>query len=59
MNIVISGGGTSGHLTPAVAIADEFKRRDKNNRITFILRDGGAENSVVYKKGYPVVKIKI
>ena len=30
MNIIISAGGTMGHINPALAIIDEFKKREKD-----------------------------
>ena len=38
--VIISGGGTGGHIFPAIAIANELKRRDPEIDILFV----GAEN---------------
>jgi UDP-N-acetylglucosamine--N-acetylmuramyl-(pentapeptide) pyrophosphoryl-undecaprenol N-acetylglucosamine transferase len=37
---IISGGGTGGHIFPAIAIADELKRRNPNIDILFVGADG-------------------
>ena len=42
MRVVISGGGTGGHIYPAVAIIEELKRRDENIEILYI----GSKNSM-------------
>ncbi len=50
--IVITGGGTGGHLYPALAIADEIRRRRKDVEIVFIGTAGKIEARVVPKEGY-------
>ena len=35
LKILISGGGTGGHIFPAIAIANEIKRRHPNAKILF------------------------
>jgi len=36
MNVVIAAGGTGGHFYPAMALAEEFRRRDVNTSVTVI-----------------------
>ena len=50
--IVITGGGTGGHLYPALAIADEIRRRRKDVGIVFIGTAGKIEARVVPNEGY-------
>ena len=52
LRIVLTGGGTGGHLFPALALAEEFKARDKDCEILFIGSDAGIEKDVVPKYGY-------
>ncbi|MEK7841865.1 MAG: glycosyltransferase, partial [Deltaproteobacteria bacterium] len=52
MRIVLTGGGTGGHLFPALALAEEFKARDKDCEILFIGSAAGIEKDVVPKYGY-------
>ena len=54
MNIVIAGGGTGGHLFPALAIAGELKRRFDDVKITFVGTVKGIEAKIVPKEGYDV-----
>ena len=36
MKVLISGGGTGGHIFPALSIADEIKRRHPDADIRFV-----------------------
>ena len=51
---VISGGGTGGHIFPAIAIADALKRRFPDAEILFIGAKGRMEMERVPKAGYPI-----
>lgn len=59
MNIVFCGGGTVGHITPAISIAKEFKKRHRDCNVSFIGRVNGPENEVIRKNGYPLYEIQI
>ena len=50
MNIVITGGGTAGHIYPALALADELKAR--GHSIFYAGTPKGAESRLVPKAGY-------
>ncbi len=52
--IVISGGGTGGHIFPAIAIADTLKKRFPEADILFIGAKGRMEMERVPKAGYPI-----
>ena len=52
--IVIAGGGTGGHLFPALAVADELKRRRPDARIEFVGGRRGLESRLVPAAGYPL-----
>ena len=54
MKFVISGGGTGGHIFPAIAIADALKRRCPEAEILFIGAKGRMEMDRVPKAGYPI-----
>ena len=51
---VISGGGTGGHIFPAIAIADALKRRFPKADILFIGAKGRMEMERVPKAGYSI-----
>jgi UDP-N-acetylglucosamine--N-acetylmuramyl-(pentapeptide) pyrophosphoryl-undecaprenol N-acetylglucosamine transferase len=57
--IIISGGGTGGHIYPAVAIANELKAIDSNNEILFVGAEGKMEMEKVPKAGYKIIGLPI
>lgn len=59
MKVLLCGGGTAGHISPAIAIAEEIINRDKDASILFIGREGGKENEAVVKAGFRLKTIKI
>lgn len=56
---IISGGGTGGHIFPAIAIADEIKRRNPNAEILFVGAEGKMEMDRVPKAGYNIEGLHI
>ena len=54
MKIIISAGGTGGHIFPAVAVADELKRQDPSVQILFVGAEGKMEMERVPKAGYEI-----
>ena len=57
--IVISGGGTGGHIFPALAIANEIKKRNPNVEILFVGAEGKMEMEKVPAAGYRIVGLPI
>ncbi|MCI4671733.1 MAG: undecaprenyldiphospho-muramoylpentapeptide beta-N-acetylglucosaminyltransferase [Bacteroidia bacterium] len=51
---IISGGGTGGHIFPAVSIATEISRRDPDADILFVGAKGGMEMEVVPRYKFPI-----
>jgi UDP-N-acetylglucosamine--N-acetylmuramyl-(pentapeptide) pyrophosphoryl-undecaprenol N-acetylglucosamine transferase len=54
MRIIISGGGTGGHVFPAIAIADAVKKLRPDAEILFVGAEGKLEMEKVPKAGYPI-----
>jgi len=52
LRVVFAGGGTGGHLYPAIAMAEEFQRRIKNFQCVFVGTERGIEARVVPQLGY-------
>src|SRR5579872_488655 len=51
---MIAAGGTGGHIYPALAIAQEFLRRDPQRRVIFVGTEYGLEKTIVPKSGIPL-----
>lgn len=54
MRVIIAGGGTGGHLFPGLAVAEEFKSRDKKTEVIFVGTENGIEARVIPREGYPI-----
>lgn len=61
INVLFTGGGTGGHLYPAIALAEELKRRQELGeiKILFIGSERGLEAQVLPNLGYTLKKIWI
>ena len=54
MKIMMTGGGTGGHIYPAIAIADELKSRSEDVEILFVGAEIGMEKDLVPECGYEI-----
>ena len=59
LRFIISGGGTGGHIFPAVAIANELRRRLPDAEILFVGANGRMEMTRVPDAGYKIVGLDI
>lgn len=57
--VVISGGGTGGHIFPALSIAQELRRRYPSVDIYFVGAEGRMEMERVPKAGFPIVGLPV
>ena len=57
--LMIAGGGTGGHIYPAVAIAREYLARDAARRVVFVGTERGLEKNIVPKAGFPLEFIDV
>jgi UDP-N-acetylglucosamine--N-acetylmuramyl-(pentapeptide) pyrophosphoryl-undecaprenol N-acetylglucosamine transferase len=58
MRVIIAGGGTGGHIIPALAIADELKKNHAAE-IRFIGTPRGLESRLIPQAGYPLDMIHV
>ena len=59
MKILFTGGGTGGHVNPALAIAETVKKHNPECEIAFVGTPTGIENKLVGKAGYKIHHINI
>ncbi len=59
LRVLISGGGTGGHIFPAVAIANALRRRDPRTEILFVGALGRMEMERVPAAGYDIVGLPV
>lgn len=59
MKIIISGGGTGGHIYPAIAIANALRELRPEAEIMFVGAEGKMEMEKVPKAGYPIIGLPI
>ncbi len=59
MRVIITGGGTGGHVYPAIAIADRIMERSNDAEILFVGTERGIEKEIVAKNGYPIKFITV
>ncbi|MCF6296464.1 MAG: undecaprenyldiphospho-muramoylpentapeptide beta-N-acetylglucosaminyltransferase [Flavobacteriaceae bacterium] len=59
LNILLSGGGTGGHIYPAIAIANELKNRHPNAKFLFVGASDRMEMEKVPQAGYKIKGLNI
>lgn len=59
MRVVISAGGTGGHIYPALAIIDEIKKQEPNSEFLYIGTHNRMEKDIVPQKGIPFETIEM
>src|SRR5215213_4311595 len=57
--LMIAGGGTGGHIYPAIAIARELLARDASRKVVFVGTERGLEKTIVPKAGFPLELISV
>lgn len=56
-SVVVAGGGTAGHIEPALAVADALRRLDPTVTVTALGTERGLETTLVPERGYPLALI--
>jgi UDP-N-acetylglucosamine--N-acetylmuramyl-(pentapeptide) pyrophosphoryl-undecaprenol N-acetylglucosamine transferase len=59
MRVIVSAGGTGGHIYPALAIIDELKKREKNLSVLYIGTHNRMEKDIVPQRGIAYESIEI
>jgi len=55
----MTGGGTGGHVNPALAIADAIRKNESGSEIIFVGTSHGIENKLVPREGYTLHHVEI
>ncbi len=58
-NVLVSGGGTGGHIFPALSIANEIRRRHPDANILFVGAEGRMEMEKVPAAGYKIIGLPV
>ena len=59
LNVLVSGGGTGGHIFPALSIANEVRRRHPEAKILFVGAEGRMEMEKVPAAGYEIIGLPV
>ena len=59
MKVLMTGGGTGGHVYPAIAIANTIKNNIPNAEIAFVGTPRGIENRICRSEGYPIFHVDV
>ncbi len=54
LHAVLAGGGSAGHIEPALALADALRRRDPRSSITCLGTTKGLDTKLIPERGYPL-----
>ena len=59
MRVLLTGGGTGGHVNPALAIANTIRQNDPSAEIAYVGTKRGIESKLVPAAGYPLHFVEI
>ena len=54
MRVLLAGGGSAGHIEPALALADALRRVDADAQVTCLGTERGLETRLIPLRGYPL-----
>jgi UDP-N-acetylglucosamine--N-acetylmuramyl-(pentapeptide) pyrophosphoryl-undecaprenol N-acetylglucosamine transferase len=54
LHVVLAGGGSAGHIEPALALADALRRRDPETEVTCLGTTKGLDTKLIPERGYPL-----
>ena len=54
ISLVVAGGGSAGHIEPALALADAVLRLDPSATVTALGTERGLDTTLIPARGYPL-----
>ena len=54
MRVLFCGGGTAGHVNPAIAVAQTVMRNSRDNKVAYVVTENGIENNLVDFKKFTI-----
>ena len=58
MRVLIVGGGTGGHLFPAVAVAETFMKKSADNQVRFVTTQRALDSQILGEGGFLLQPLK-
>lgn len=59
MRVLIVGGGTGGHLFPAVALAETFMKKSADNQVRFVTTQRALDSQILSGRGFSFIPLKM
>ena len=59
MRVLIVGGGTGGHLFPAIALAETFMKRSADNQVRFVTTQRALDSQILGGRGFSFTALKM
>ncbi len=59
MRVLIVGGGTGGHLFPAIAVAEAFITRDPKNQVEFVVTQRPLDSQILGERGFSFQPLEV
>lgn len=59
MNVMLSGGGTGGHIYPALAVAEAIRQQYPDSRLVYVGNADGMEHELATEAGYEFIPVSV
>ena len=59
MNVMLSGGGTGGHIYPALAVAEALRQKYPNSSLVYVGNAEGMEHELAEEAGYQFIPMSV